>query len=300
VQLISIFIDVVAPVFAVVLIGYLVGPWLGLGVRTLSRVSYYVFMPAFVFHIISDAEVEAAVVGQMTIYISTVYVALALLGFAVARGLKRSPEVTGMYVLIAAFSNSGNFGLSMVAFRFGEAALVTATIYFIILTIIGFAIGVAAASWARGGALGAIVSVFKTPSLLAVVPAALFSATNFEVPLFFSRITGLLADAMIPVMLVTLGVQLAEVGKPRVNLDVVMASGVRLLGGPILAAILAITFSLTGLERSTGILQASMPAAILTVIIALEYDLVPGLVTTTVLFSTLVSLVTLTIVLTLL
>jgi predicted permease len=300
VQLISIFVNVVAPVFAVVLTGYLVGPRLGLEVRTLSRVSYYVFMPAFVFHVISEAEVQAAVLGQMTIYISTVYIAVALLGFAVAKGLKRPPEIVGMYVLIAAFSNSGNFGLSMVAFRFGEAALVPATIYFIILTVIGFAIGVAAASWARGGALGAITSVFKTPSLLAVVPAALFSATNFEVPLFFSRITGLLADAMIPVMLVTLGVQLAEVGKPRVTLDVAMASAVRLLGGPILAAILAILFGLSGLERSTGILQASMPAAVLTVIIALEYDLVPGLVTTTVLFSTLASLVTLTIVLTLL
>ena len=299
-QLISIFVNVVAPVFAVVLTGYLIGPRLGLEVRTLSRVSYYVFMPAFVFHVISEAEVQAVVLGQMTIYISTVYVALALLGFAVAKGLKRPPEIVGMYVLIAAFSNSGNFGLSMVAFRFGESALVPATIYFIILTVIGFAIGVAAASWARGGALGAITSVFKTPSLLAVVPAALFSATNFEVPLFFSRITGLLADAMIPVMLVTLGVQLAEVGKPRVTLDVAMASAVRLLGGPILAAILAILFGLSGLERSTGILQASMPAAVLTVIIALEYDLVPGLVTTTVLFSTLVSLVTLTIVLTLL
>jgi predicted permease len=73
-----------------------------------------------------------------------------------------------------------------------------------------------------------------------------------------------------------------------------------LLGGPILAAVLAALYGLSGLARSTGILQASMPAAVLTVIIALEYDLVPGLVTTTVLFSTLVSLVTLTIVLTLL
>ena len=299
-QLISVFVNVIVPVFAAVLVGYLAGPWLGLEVRTLSRVSYYVFMPAFVFHIISKAEVQAAAVGQMTIYIAAVYVALAVLGFLVAKGLKRPPEVIGMYVLIATFSNSGNFGLSMVKFRFGEAALVPATIYFIILTVIGFAFGVAAASWARGGALGAIMSVFKTPSLLAFVPAAVFSATNFEVPLFFSRITGLLADAMIPVMLVTLGVQLADVGRLRVNLDVITASAVRLLGGPILAAVLAIPFGLTGLGRSTGILQAGMPAAVLTVIIALEYDLVPGLVTTTVLFSTLVSLVTLTIVLTLL
>jgi predicted permease len=166
-----------------------------------------------------------------------------------------------------------------------------------VLTVIGFTIGVAGASWARGGALRAVTSVFKTPSLLACLPAAFFSVTNVEVPLFFSRIVGLLADAMIPVMLVTLGVQLAEVGRPQINRDVVAASAVRLLGGPILAAILAIPFGLMGLQRSTGILQASMPAAVLTVIIALEYGLVPGLVTTTVLFSTLLSLVTLTVVL---
>lgn len=296
-QFLSIFINVVTPVFAVVLIGYIVGPWLRLEVRTLSKVSYYVFMPAFVFHIISEAQVQAAVLGQMTLYITTVYVACALLGFGVAKGLRRPPEVIAMYVLIAAFSNSGNFGLSLVKFRFGEAALVPATIYFMVLTVIGFTIGVAGASWARGGALRAVTSVFKTPSLLACLPAAFFSATNVEVPLFLSRIVGLLADAMIPVMLVTLGVQLAEVGRPQINRDVVAASAVRLLGGPILAAILAIPFGLMGLQRSTGILQASMPAAVLTVIIALEYGLVPGLVTTTVLFSTLASLVTLTVVL---
>jgi predicted permease len=296
-QFLSIFINVVTPVFAVVLIGYIVGPWLRLEVRTLSKVSYYVFMPAFVFHIISEAQVQAVVLGQMTLYITTVYIACALLGFGVAKGLRRPPEVIAMYVLIAAFSNSGNFGLSLVKFRFGEAALVPATIYFMVLTVIGFTIGVAGASWARGGALRAVTSVFKTPSLLACLPAAFFSATNVEAPLFLSRIVGLLADAMIPVMLVTLGVQLAEVGRPQINRDVVAASAVRLLGGPILAAILAIPFGLMGLQRSTGILQASMPAAVLTVIIALEYGLVPGLVTTTVLFSTLASLVTLTVVL---
>lgn len=295
--IVTIFLNVVVPVFAVVLIGYLVGPWLGLEVRTLSRVSYYIFMPAFVFDIISEAQVQATLVAQMTAYICAVYVACALLGFAVARGLGRSAEVTAMYVLIAAFSNSGNFGLSLVKFRFGETALVPATIYFIILTLVGFVIGVAAASWARGGAWGAVLSVFKTPSLIAFVSAVFLNVTNVEVPLSVARVAGLLANAMIPVMLVTLGVQLARVGRPQINTDVVMASAVRLLGGPILAAILAIPFGLSGLPQSTGIIQASMPAAVLTVIIAIEYDLVPGLVTTTVLFSTLASVVTVTLVL---
>jgi predicted permease len=295
----SVFVNVVTPVFAVVLVGYLAGPWLGLQVRTLSRVSYFVFMPAFVFDVVSQAPIQAGLTARMTVYILAVYGGCTLLAFGVAKGLRRSPEIAAMYVLIAVFSNSANFGLSMIKFRFGEAALVPGTIYFLVLTLIGFVVGVAAASWARGGALSAILSVFKTPSLIAFVPAVFFSATHFEVPLFATRITGLLADAMIPVMLVTLGVQLAEMGVPRFSSDVVAASAVRLIGGPILAAAIVIPFGLTGLERSTGILQASMPAAVLTTIIAIEYDLVPGLVTTTVLFSTLASLLTLTVVLSL-
>lgn len=296
-QFLSVFINVVTPVFAVVLVGYLTGPRLGLEVRTLSRVSYFVFMPAFVFDIVSEAPIQAGLTARMTVYIFAVYIGCALLAFGVAKGLGRSPEIVAMYVLIAVFSNSANFGLSMIKFRFGDEALVPGTIYFLALTLIGFVVGVAAASWARGGALRAILSVFKTPSLIAFVPAAFFSATHIEVPLFATRIVGLLADAMIPVMLATLGVQLAQMGIPRISSDVVAASAVRLIGGPILAATTVIPSGLTGLERSTGILQASMPAAVLTTIIAIEYDLVPGLVTTTVLFSTLTSLITLTVVL---
>ena len=64
-----------------------------------------------------------------------------------------------------------------------------------------------------------------------------------------------------------------------------------------LAVLLAIPFDLTGLERSAGILQVSMPAGVTISIIAIEHDLVPDFVTTAVLISTLTSLVTLTFVL---
>jgi predicted permease len=114
-----------------------------------------------------------------------------------------------------------------------------------------------------------------------------------------SRPVALLAGALIPTMLVALGAQLAAAGIPRPNLDMALASAVRLLVGPALALALAAPFGLAGVERGVGVLQASMPAAVLASIIALENDLLPEFVTTTVLFSTLASIVTLTFVLTL-
>jgi predicted permease len=98
-------------------------------------------------------------------------------------------------------------------------------------------------------------------------------------------------------MLLTLGIQLAAMGRPQIGKHVVAVSAVRLLAGPLVAALLAALFGLTGIARDAGIIQASMPAAVLTTLIALEHDLLPDFVTTVVLFSTLASAVTLTLVL---
>ncbi|MDX1523335.1 MAG: AEC family transporter, partial [Anaerolineae bacterium] len=96
---------------------------------------------------------------------------------------------------------------------------------------------------------------------------------------------------------VTLGVQLAAVQHLKLDVDVLISSAVRLIGGPTLALLIIIPFALTGVERGAGIFQASMPTAVLALIIAMEYDLIPDFVTTVVLFSTLASTVTLTLLL---
>jgi len=102
---------------------------------------------------------------------------------------------------------------------------------------------------------------------------------------------------MIPTMLVALGVQLSGAGMPRLTFDTILAATVRLAAGPALALALAPLFGLDGIERAVGVLQAAMPAAVLASIIAVENDLLPEFVITTVLFSTLLSIVTLTVVL---
>lgn len=211
--------------------------------------------------------------------------------------LERPREVIAAYVLVAVFGNVGNYGLSIIKFGLGEAALAPATIYLLGINVVGFGIGVAVASSSHANHLTALLAVFKTPALLALPPAIAISATGFTLPLAVTRAVNLLGDAMIPVMLVTLGVELAKAGLPRINLDVLAASGVRLLGGPLIAVLFALPFGLAGLEWSAGILQASMPAAVLTSIIAIEHDLAPRLVITIVLFSTLASLLTLTVLL---
>ena len=293
-----VFLNVVTPVFILVVIGYFVGPRLKIDARSLSRTAYFVFIPAFVFNIISEAKIDSELALQMLSFILVAQIAVALLGFLVGKALRQSREITAAFVLIATFSNVGNFGLPLIVFRLGETARTYATVYFVATVFISFVICVGVASWARSGGVTAVFSVFKTPALIALIPALVFNITDVEVPIFLSRLSGLLGQAMIPVMLITLGIQMGEIPKIKINFNVFAASTVRLIGGPVLALLIVPYFGLEGLERSTGILQAAMPAAVLASIIALEYKLLPEFVTTTVLFSTLYSILTLTVILT--
>lgn len=299
-ELATIFFNVVLPVFGIVALGYLLGPRLALDAHTLSRVAYYVFVPAFVFQAISNSRVELGNALLMVVYITFCLLIFAALGWAAGRLLKRSAEVTAAFIMISVFGNVGNFGIPLIRFRLGDSALMPATIYFVAIVITAFVICVGAAGWAKDGRSGAVLSIFKTPALWAAIPAFMVSGSGVELPLVLTRIVDLLAGAMVPVMLLALGLQLSEVRKLRISGDVMIATGLRLLVAPAVAAVVAIPFGLGHVEYVTGILQAGMPAAILVSIIAIEHDVVPGFVTTTVFFSTLLSLLTLTVLLTLL
>ncbi len=298
ISLFNIFLDVVVPVFALVLIGYLSASRLELQAKTLNRSCYYIFVPAFIFNIISTAKVELTEAIAMIVSISIVHILLAFVAFMIAKMLGRSREVIAAFVLIAVFGNVGNFGLSLIGFRFGETALVAGSVYFLVVMLLSFVICVGISGWARGGSIQGIASVLKTPALLALIPSIAFNYGDITLPLFASRAVGLLADATIPTMLFTLGVQLTVVTRFKLTYDILIASSIKLIVGPLLAFVVVQLFHLEGINAGANIIQSAMPTAILSTIIAGEFNIKPEFVTTAVLFATLFSLITLTLVLT--
>ncbi len=295
-----VFLNVIAPVFVILTVGYFVGPRLGLEARTLSRIAYFVLIPAFNFGVMVDIDIQAAMAIRMVAFATAVHVALAILAVLTARLLRKPPEVAAAFVIIAVFGNVGNFGFPLIEFRFGLHGIPPATVYFTTIAVVAFVISVAAAGWQRGGGGTAVLSVLKTPALIALVPALILNALEVHPPLIVTRVTDILGRGMIPVMILALGVQLATTQRFRMDRDVLTATAIRLLGGPLVAFFLAVPFALEGLARSTGIAQCSMPVAILASIVALEYDLLPDFVTRAVIFSTIASVPTLTVVLALL
>jgi predicted permease len=293
-EFLTVFLNVIMPVFGIVLLGFLLGGRLNLQAQTLNRVAYYVFVPAFIFHAISSSKIPFANTVKMVVFISATHLLVSLIAGGIGCLMRRSREMIAAFVMIAVFGNVGNFGLAVIRFRLGDAAVAPSTIYFVVIVITAFIVCVGAAGWARDGRSGALSGLLKTPALWAAVPALIVAHGNITIPLMFSRMIGLLAEAMIPVMLFALGLQLLEQKRVLFSMDVMVATSVRLLLAPALACMLAIPFHLRHIDFAAGVLQAAMPTAVLVAIISKEYDIVPDFVTSVVLISTLASLITLT------
>lgn len=294
--ILSNFLNVITPVFTIVALGYSLGPRLQIQYQSLSRTAYYLLIPAFVFNIMSTIKVDLSVAGRMIAVICIIYLGTGLLGWVIAKLLGYGNEMAVAFLMTCVFGNIGNYGLAMTGFRLGEESLASATIYMVTVNTMAFTVCVLAAGWYRGGGFSALKTLFKTPGVMILPIALFFPLSGSEPPVMISRVSGLLGNAMIPLMLLTLGLQLRETGKLNFDVSVLAASSVRLIGGPVLAFLLIPALGISGVEASAGILQASMPAAVVTSIIALEHDIAPEFVTSTVFATTILSLLSLTLV----
>ncbi len=197
-------------------------------------------------------------------------------------------------LLTVMFGNAGNFGLSLNLFAFGESALAFASIYFVTSASLVYTLGVVLASWGKTDLRTALMGVFKVPVIYAVLFALVFNWLDWELPLTIDRTVSLLSDAAIPVMIVLLGIQLYNSKVSKDTLVVGLSNFLRLVASPILAVGLALIFGLQGSAYQAGVLEAAVPTAVLTTVLATEYNIEPALVTTAVVTSTLLSPLTVT------
>ena len=197
------------------------------------------------------------------------------------------------FLLVVMLSNSGNFGLPIVLFAFGSEALLHATVYFVTSATLTYTVGVFVAAAGRRSLLHALIGVAKVPAIYGVAAALVVLASGISLPLAVMRPIGLLSDAAIPVMVLVLGMQLERASvaeRPGVAAAAVVLS---LVLAPIVALGLTSLLGLSGPARQAGVLLASMPTAVITTILAVEFNVAPAFVTNVVFMTTLLSPLTL-------
>lgn len=295
-ELLQIFIDNMLPVLAIACVGLYLRRRFKVDPKMVSSMMFHVFSPALTFYSVYTSDISGG--DFLRMYGATLLLLWLVAGISLF--VLRLQKVKGSEqaaTLVAAFVfNGGNFGLSLVHFAFGDEALSWAVIAFVAGSTTAYTLGVYVASNGRASIRESLMNVLRTPAIYALAAAFILKGLGInELPLAVDRTIKLLRDASIPLMLVLLGLQLGEMGTfSRLRL-VFTGTAIRLLLAPILSIGMAALFGLTGDARMAFILQAGMPTAVMTIILATEFDTDRDLALNLIMATTIISPITLSI-----
>lgn len=292
-------LNVVLPVFVIAGLGIFARLWLDVDIESLSRIAFRIFIPALVFEALLNSTFSAAEFGSMALAVALLSAILFLIGLAAARILNLSAGLRGALVITLVLANVGAYGLPVLSFARGEEVVVPGSIYIIVFNALLITLSsVYLATLAKSSARTVIGRVVKNPVIYAALLGVIARLTGIIVPETVIQIVALLGDAGTPVLLLVLGMQLIESvrGEWRAHqipaLLVIVV--VRLMLAPLLALLLADWLALPDLFRFAFVIDSAMPSAILTTVLAMEFEADASFVSLAVFTTTLLSLLTVT------
>ena len=280
---------IVTPVFACAAIGWI---WNKLDrpfdSETVTGLTVNIGTPCIVFDTLTRLDLPLADFGTMAL--ASV---VAIAGFAVVGllwlwvcGYSRSAFLPALM-----FPNSGNMGLPVCLFAFGEVGLGLAVSFFAVMILLQFTVGVAIAAGSASFRL-----VITSPVVYAVAASVLVMALDIDVPKPVGDTLHLLAGFTIPVMLIALGVSIAQLRISALGASLAVASARMFLGFGI-GTLTAWAFALPPVMAGVLILQSSMPVAVFSYLFALRYRRSPETLAGAVVLSSVLSFVLLPLVL---
>jgi predicted permease len=296
-ELVGLFTNNLLPIFLIVVASFLFGRYTGVSPRPLSQLVFHLFSPCLLFTLLTTNRLSGDEISRVMLFAVACTLVVGGLTFIFGAGFRLERRMLAGVMLASMFMNAGNFGLPVVLFAFGETALSYASLYFVTSAILAYTLGSVIASLGTVNILGAITNLLKVPSVYALILALVFLATGWEVPVPLARTFELLGDASIPSMLVLLGLQLQTAVWSNNSLPMTLAGSMRLLVSPLVAILLIPLFGLVGPARQALILEAAMPTAVLTTVLATEFNAEPSFVSAAVLMTTLLTPLTLTLLL---
>jgi malate permease and related proteins len=306
-MLLAAFVDVLLPVLVVVGAGYaLRRGYSALDLRTLNRVSMYALGPALIFTTLVRIEVAGGEALRIAAASALLVAALGALTYAAGRAMRLDAAGMAALLLCGMFMNSGNYGLPTTRFAFGEAGFQRALLFFIAQTVLAQVLAIPIASAGRGTLRGAVTQIFRMPQIYAVAAGlaarlgGLDLANRADALGSIFNGVALLADAALPLLLLLLGMQLANGAGVEDGRLTAVAAALRLVASPLLAWGIAVALGLDDLALRVVVLEASMPTAVNMVLYSTEFGARPRFVAGVVVATTLGSLATLSVLLTIL
>lgn len=290
-----IFNNSVLPIFFIILLAYIYNWIYRPDLQPLANLALVLFTPVLVFDSITRHSVHFSDLALPFLFMILLTGCLIAVSLALAWLLRLDAGDRNSFILGCSMINVGYFGLPLIHFSFGEQAASLSTIYFVIFNIPLCTLAIYLSS-DKSRFKDIVLDVFKIPIFHAFLLALLFSWQQIPVPGSIQKGLQLVSAGAIPLLIFILGLQLASISVTalkhnalRFTSIVSTAVVVRLLISPLAAACILFLLSVQGLERAVAVLQTSTPSAMLSLIYAIKFNKSPELLAAVILFTTLLS-----------
>lgn len=294
-------LEIVAPVFAIVALGFAAARWRLLdeaGFHGLHGFTFSLASPALLFaggtsgHAGGGPAALAFFSASLLLYAAALWIGV--------RRLRLPLGESGLFALNCTFGNTVMMGIPLIAAAYGPAGLsiLVAILALHSMVLLGLATVVAEiglhrkAPWRRV-LRATIAGVLRNPIVMAVLAALVWSTLALPVPGVLRRSLELLGAASPPVALFCLGGSLAALRLGGALAEIAWGSVLKLAALPLLVSAAGVLLGLDDLAMAVAVTTAALPTGANAFLLARRYAIGAERSGATVLASTLVSVFTL-------
>lgn len=275
--------NVIAPVLVLAIIGYV---WarrkLPFDTPAMTLLVTALGAPALIVETLLRVNLDLGVLLDMMLAALLTHIAFVAIGWVV---LKAAKEPISAFLPSLAFGNTGNMGIPLCLFAFGDQGLALSIGYFTLNSIFLFTLG---SQLASGKA--SVKDLARTPIVYAVPVAIAMIVMGIELPLWIANTLKLLGGVMIPLMLIALGVSLSQLKITSIRRSFGIAL-LRIVMGFAVGWAVAWLLGLDGAARGVVVVQSAMPVAMFNYLFAVRFNNRPEEVAGIAVMSTLMSFV---------
>ncbi|GAA0180215.1 AEC family transporter [Clostridium sediminicola] len=291
----------IAPIFLIIFLGFILGKTFKMDVKGLSKISFYLLIPSFIFVSLYETTIDMNLL-KVLLFAFLFFVLSYIVSSLVGKLRKQTKSINATFINTVILFNAGNFGVPLIALVFKDSPqLVYATsIQIMILAfqnIITYTVGFLNGGRGQMKINDTLKKVVSMPSIYAIFLAFLLKYLQIDISKFFLWPSLIyLRNGLVPMALITLGVQLSITKFHLSSFDIYLASFMRLCGGPIITFVLITLMGFNGIIPKVLLISSAVPSAVNSALIAVEFDNEPDFASQVVITTTLLSSISLTIV----
>lgn len=268
------------PVFLIAMAGYLFGKRKKIDLSPINDFVIYLATPALIISSLSRNTIEIYLAGKVFLSVCIIIGVSMDLCFFVIKAVRLPIKV---YLPPALFANTGNMGLPLTLFAFGETGFKVAILYMVSTTFLHYTLGILILNYVESP-----FEIFRLPLVYSAIAGVLLSVSGWTMPVSVFMAFNLLGEASIPTMIFALGYKLSEVALTDVNKSFLVRD-MRIFFGVMLGVLTVSIFRLDGVASKVVILESAMPPAIFNFVLAEKYNQDSERVASIVLAGTLIS-----------